>query len=153
PEASTSSNEEEDEEIWASTRDSSIRKRLPKPEELRTPSERASHDPEVLAAAHRRFLAALSHAVLLTDLPYTKTLRVFLAHTDQLVAYITRLQTIQQNRDLEEDDGVVDALADYSKEAKDITLELDRSRKRVDSGMKDLVKRLRELDVERIGAE
>ncbi|TKA79344.1 hypothetical protein B0A49_01701 [Cryomyces minteri] len=153
PEASMLSDEEADEGIWASTRDPSIRKRLPKPGELRTPSERASHDLEVLAAAHRRFLAALSHAVLLTDLPYTKALRIFIAHTDQLVAYITRLQTVQQNRDLEEDDGVVDALADYSKEEKDITLELDRSRKRVDSGMRDLVKRLRELDVERIGAE
>jgi len=36
---------------------------------------------------------------------------------------------------------------------KDVKLELDRSRKKVDSDMKALVQRLRELDKERIGVE
>ncbi|GME34188.1 Spc97/Spc98 family protein [Neofusicoccum parvum] len=115
------------------------------------PSPRASHDPEILASAHRLFLRSLSYSLLLTDLPYTHALRSFLTHVDELVAFIERLRTVQQNLDLERDEGVVDALANYEQEEKDVLLELDRARKRVDSDLRSLVGRLRELDKERVG--
>lgn len=115
------------------------------------PQPRASHDPEILASAHRLFLRSLSYSLLLTDLPYTHALRSFLTHVDELFAFIERLRTVQQNLDLERDEGVVDALANYEQEEKDVLLELDRARKRVDSDLRSLVGRLRELDKERVG--
>ncbi|KKY16315.1 putative spc97 spc98 family protein [Diplodia seriata] len=114
-------------------------------------SRRTPHDPEVLASAHRLFLRSLSYSLLLTDMPYTHALRSFLTHVDELIAFIDRLRTIQRNLDLERDEGVVDAFANYEQEEKDVLLELDRARKRVDSDLRSLVARLRELDKERVG--
>ncbi|KAF2458852.1 Spc98 family-domain-containing protein [Lineolata rhizophorae] len=107
-------------------------------------------DPESLAAAHKRFLSSIVHALLLSDLPFTTSLRALVSHTDQLVAFFARLRAIQTNLDLEEDEGVVDALADYANEEKEVKLELDRARKRIDGDLKALVGRLREVDVERV---
>ena len=116
-----------------------------------TDSERSPHDPESLASAHRRFLDSITYSLLLTDFSFTRSLREFLTHVDELVAFVTRLQIVQQNLDLEED-GVVDDLANYAQEEKEVELELDRARKRVDSDLKSLVARLREIDAERVGS-
>lgn len=116
-----------------------------------TDSERSPHDPESLASAHRRFLDSITYSLLLTDFSFTRSLREFLTHVDELVAFVTRLQIIQQNLDLEED-GVIDDLANYAQEEKEVELELDRARKRVDSDLKSLVARLREIDAERVGS-
>jgi Gamma tubulin complex component N-terminal/Gamma tubulin complex component C-terminal len=110
-----------------------------------------ARDPEMLASAHRRFLSSLANSLLITDALFTRLLRTLLANIDALVAYIHRLQVIQQNLDLEEDEDIVDPLANYEQEQKEVTLELDRSRKRVDSDMKAIVARLRELDMEELG--
>ncbi|KAK3080898.1 hypothetical protein LTS18_012135, partial [Coniosporium uncinatum] len=115
--------------------------------------EQAPRDPEALATAHRRFLTSVTHLLLLTDSQYSHFLRDFLLHIDELVAYLLRLQSIQQSLDLEEDEGIIDAMSNNVQDEKDVKLELDRSRKRVDSDMKALVQRLRELDKERIGVE
>lgn len=110
------------------------------------------HDPEVLAKAHRLFLSCLSHSILLTDMPYTHALRSLLTHVDALIAFLRRLRAIQANLDLEADAGVVDdALANHAADERDVLLELDRSRKRVDADLRGLVARLRELDRERVG--
>jgi len=116
-----------------------------------TDSERSPHDPESLASAHRRFLDSITYSLLLTDFSFTRSLREFFTHVDELVAFVTRLQIIQQNLDLEED-GVVDDLANYAQEEKEVELKLDRARKRVDSDLKSLVARLREIDAERVGS-
>ncbi|OCL14628.1 hypothetical protein AOQ84DRAFT_18691 [Glonium stellatum] len=116
-----------------------------------TGSERAPHDPESLASAHRLFLDSLTYSLLLTDFSFSRSLRELLTHVDELVAFITRLQIIQQNLDLEED-GVIDDLANYAQEEKRVELELDRARKRVDGDLKTLVARLREIDAERVGS-
>jgi len=113
-------------------------------------SEPLPRDPEVLATAQRRFLETVTQALLLRDAPFTRLLRTMLVHIDELVAYILRLQSIQQNLDLEEDEGVVDALANNEQEQKDVQLELDRSRKRIDGDMKAVVGRLRELDAAKV---
>ncbi|USP78872.1 uncharacterized protein yc1106_06146 [Curvularia clavata] len=110
------------------------------------------HDPEALASAHRRFLSSVAYSLLLTDQAFTKSLRTMCTHVDELVAYITRLTKIQQNLDLEEDEGVEDYAQNYKKEERDISVEMDRARRRLDSDLKALVDRLREIDSERIGA-
>jgi hypothetical protein len=115
-------------------------------------NETQQHDPEALSLAHRRFLSAISYALLLTDLAFTKAIREFFSHVDELAAYITRLQTIRQNLDLEEDDGVEDFTANYRQEEKDVTVQLDRARRRLDSDMKTLIARLRDIDAERVGS-
>ena len=113
---------------------------------------RQQHDPEALALAHRHFLASIAYSLLITDSAFTKALRTFCTHVDDLVAHITRLQSIQQNLDLEEDEGVEDFSQNYKKEEADVSLEMDRARRRLDSDLKALVERLREIDSERIGA-
>ena len=110
------------------------------------------HDPEALAFAHRHFLSSVAYSLLITDGPFTKGFRTFCTHVDDLVAHITRLQSIQQNLDLEEDEGVEDFSQNYKKEEADVSLGMDRARRRLDSDLKALVERLREIDSERIGA-
>ncbi|KAL6161599.1 hypothetical protein ACJQWK_08767 [Exserohilum turcicum] len=110
------------------------------------------HDPEALASAHRRFLSSVAYSLLLTDQTFTKALRTMCTHVDELVAFITRLTKIQQNLDLEEDEGVEDYAQNYQKEEREVSVEMDRARRRLDSDLKALVDRLREIDSERIGA-
>ena len=116
------------------------------------PQSTVQHDPEALSLAHRRFLSSIAYSLLLTDTAFTTALRTCFAHVDELVAYVTRLQTIQQSLDLEEDEGFEDYQHNYHQEEKDVKLELDRSRRRLDSDLKTLVERLREIDSERVGA-
>ncbi|KAF2793630.1 hypothetical protein K505DRAFT_276639 [Melanomma pulvis-pyrius CBS 109.77] len=114
--------------------------------------EKQQHDPEALSLAHRHFLASISYSLLLTDLTFTKAIRAFFTHVDELVAFITRLQMIRQHLDLEEDDGVEDFMTNYKQEEKDVAKELDRARRRLDSDMKSLIARLRDIDAERVGS-
>lgn len=116
------------------------------------PAEKTPHDPEALASAHRRFLTALVGSLLLTDHDWTRSLRILLSHVDELVAFFTRLQIVQLNLDMEEDEGVIDAMTNHAEEEKEVALELDRSRKRVDSDLQSLVARLRNIDTERLGS-
>ena len=115
-------------------------------------SKSEQHDPETLSLAHRRFLASIAYSLLLTDHAFTSSLRTCFVHVDELVAYITRLQLIQQNLDLEEDEGFEDYNRNYRQEEKDVKLELDRARRRLDSDLKGLVERLRDIDLERVGS-
>lgn len=119
--------------------------------ELQT-KDAIQHDPEALSLAHRRFLSSITYSLLLTDHAFTSALRTCFTHVDELVAYVTRLQAIRQNLDLEEDEGFEDYKHNYHQEEKEVKLELDRSRRRLDSDLKALVERLREIDSERIGA-
>ena len=109
------------------------------------------HDPESLTHAHRTFLSHLAHTLLLTDPAFTTTLRTTYTHIDSLSALITRLQSIQSNLDLEEDDGIEDYAHNYRVEERDVQVELDRARRRLDADLKALVERLREVDGERVG--
>lgn len=113
------------------------------------PKPHIPHDPETLSTGHRLFLSTLTHSLLLTDYSYTHILRTFLGNVDQLTAYFIRLQQVQKNLDLDLASGITSSYAD---DEQDIKLQLDRTRKRVDSGMRDLVGRLREIDHERFGS-
>jgi hypothetical protein len=112
--------------------------------------ESAQRDPETLATGHRTFLASLTYALLLNDLPYTKELRSLLGNVDQLIAFFNHLLDIQQKLDVENDAGGETGFT--TEEESRISLELDRARKRVDSDLKSVINRLRQLDEERIGS-
>lgn len=113
------------------------------------PKPHIPHDPETLSTGHRSFLSHLTHSLLLTDYPYTHTLRTFLGNVDELIAHFVRLQQVQKNLDFDLASGITSSYAD---DEQDTLLQLDRARKRVDSGMRDLVGRLREIDHERFGS-
>ncbi|KAF2744287.1 hypothetical protein M011DRAFT_461077 [Sporormia fimetaria CBS 119925] len=113
---------------------------------------RRQHDPEALSLAHRQFLSSITRLLLLTDQAFTKAIREFFTHVDELVALITRLQAIRQHLDLEEDDGVEDYMTNYKQEEAQIALQLDRARRRLDSDMKTVISRLRDIDSERVGS-
>ncbi|OJD14336.1 hypothetical protein AJ78_05301 [Emergomyces pasteurianus Ep9510] len=117
------------------------------------PKENAplQHDPETITAAHRAHLVSIIQSLFLTDVPFTRTLRSLLTTIDHLIAMIIRLETVQQNLDLETDEGVVDSLADYAAEDKRIMHDLRLARVEVDKGVANLISRLRDIDDNRHG--
>ncbi|CAI6273914.1 unnamed protein product [Periconia digitata] len=110
------------------------------------------HDPEALSLAHRTFLRTITLSLLLTDSQFTTLLHTTYTHIDLLTAHLTRLQTIHASLDAEEDDGFEDYSRDWAKEQKEVSVELDRARRRLDADLKGLVGRLRDIDGERLGA-
>ncbi|KAK2759180.1 hypothetical protein FQN54_003280 [Arachnomyces sp. PD_36] len=116
-----------------------------------TTAHTTNHDPETLTVAHRAYLASLTDSLFLSDIPFTSTLRTLLKSIDHLIALVTRLQIVQQNLDLESDEGVVDALANYAQDERDIWDQLRQSRAEVDAGIKDLITKLRDIDESRGG--
>jgi len=117
------------------------------------PSKLVPRDPETLADAHRTYLSALLTSLLLDDAPFTLALKSFLSHIDHFIALLTRLQTVQQNLDLETDEGVVDALANYASEEQETMTALIEARKELDDDVKGVVERLREVDERRHGMD
>ncbi|KAB8074772.1 Spc98 family-domain-containing protein [Aspergillus leporis] len=113
--------------------------------------QRTSHDPETLTAAHRQYLFTLVQALFLTDRPFTKALRFLLMSVDHFIALVVRLESIQRNMDLETDEGVVDALVDYAGEEREVWKALSAARGEVETGIKYLVTRLRDIDDSRSG--
>lgn len=111
------------------------------------------HDPEALTAAHRRHLALLVHSLFLTNGPFTSALRALLTSVDRFVALAIRLEIVQQNMDLETDEGVVDALVDYAQEEREVWEELRATSEAVKTGMNNLVASLRDIDDSRTGDE
>ncbi|KAI9844202.1 MAG: hypothetical protein M1838_002287 [Thelocarpon superellum] len=109
------------------------------------------HDPETLTHAHRTYLRALVHHLLLDDEPFTKTLRHFLQRADQLGTTVSRLQETWQALDLETDDGVIDSFSDVRRDERDILRALLDGAAEVQTLLGKLVKRLRALDAERAG--
>lgn len=109
------------------------------------------HDPETLTAAHRRYLSYLIQSLFLNNTPFTKSLRSLLTSIDRFIALVVRLENIQRNMDLETDEGVVDTLADYPREEREIWHGLAATRQNVEARIKDTVDRLREIDDSRSG--
>ncbi|RAO70931.1 uncharacterized protein BHQ10_006943 [Talaromyces amestolkiae] len=109
-----------------------------------TPTQQ--HDPETITVAHRRYLSSLTQSLFLSEVPFTSSLRSFLTSLDHLIALVSRLETVQRNLDLEADEGVVDALADYGKEESAIKDDLRDAHEAVQTRIKDIISRLRDID-------
>ena len=110
---------------------------------------RAPHDPETLSAAHRRYLTGLARALLLTDEPFTRTLRGFLRSLDHLVGCVGQVDAAQRALDLESDAGVVDADVDAAADERRALRALAAADADVHAGLTGLVARLRQLDAQR----
>ena len=106
----------------------------------------ALHDPESLALAHRKFLSTLAHSLLLDDTRFTKQLKALMTAVDHLFALMTRLNSVQQNLDLETDVGVVDTFANYAVEERELHGDLQNARSAIASGIEGLVQALRDVD-------
>jgi hypothetical protein len=144
PATSNKDHNEEEDDIWLQTARESTRSQT---------RIRQTHDPQTLADAHRRYLAALSTSLLLTTPSFTDPLYYFLQQIDHLVALVHRVHSIWQSLDLEEDEGVVDAFSDFHKEEKDVKEQMVVVATRVKGAIEELVKSLREVDQEKEGWE
>nr|POE72062.1 gamma-tubulin complex component 4 [Quercus suber] len=113
-------------------------------------NERTQHDPETIASNHRAFLASLAYSLLLTDAPFTREARSLLGNIDALIAFFDRTVDVQQKLDIEHCSGGESSLT--LEDERTVTLELDRARKKVDSDLRSVIARLRQLDQDRIGS-
>ncbi|RAL65585.1 hypothetical protein DID88_005257 [Monilinia fructigena] len=120
--ASRSQNENED--IWLQAAKQSTSQKT-----------RHNHDPQTLADAHRRYLAALASNLLLTTSKIHRSI-ILLTPT---------------NRPPEADEGVVDAFSDFHKEEQDIKEQLVIIATRVKDAIEELVKTLRDIDQDKNG--
>ena len=107
------------------------------------------NDPATLAQAHQSYLRSLTAALLLTNAGFLGTLRDLLSLIDHFVALFGRLLPIQQGLDLQEDEGVMDALANYATDEKEILVEMERSRTALETCLTDLVEKVRDIDDQR----
>ena len=110
---------------------------------------RGLHDPETIARAHSSYLESLVDSLLLNDTPFMQDLRKLLQEIDYLIACVNSLQRVWQNIDLETDEGVVDALANYLDDQKEASADLELASKSVESRIQALIRRLRDLDLGR----
>lgn len=115
-------------------------------EEIERDTRRTQPDPETLTRAHRSYLSALVSSLLLASEEFCHALRTVLLLVQHYTALIARLHRVQRSLDLEEDEGVVDALADHSGEEKKILAEMDRSRTELETGSKQLIHSLQSLE-------
>jgi len=111
---------------------------------------RASRDPRTLAHAHHVFLEALHSGLLVGNGPYAAALKDVLPVVDHYVALFARLQTVWQGLDLQEDEGVLDAFSNYAQDETDILAEMDRTRSSLEDGLKVLVRRIGEMENDRL---
>jgi len=110
-----------------------------------------THDPQSLADAHRRYIAALTSSLLLTTSTFTDPIYHLLGQIDHLVALVHRIYSIWQSLDLEADEGVVDAFSDFHKEEKDVREQMGIITGRVKTAIELLIKSLRDIDQEKEG--
>ena len=107
------------------------------------------NDPATLAQAHQSYLRSLTAALLLTNDRFVSTLRDLLGTIDHFVALFGRLLPVQQALDLQEDEGVVDTLANYAADEKEILSEMERSRTVLETCLMELAEKVREVDDQR----
>jgi len=104
------------------------------------------HDLETLAIAHRHYLETLAQSLLLTDEPWTRTMRSLLTHVDNMVAFVTRHQLAQANVELYS--GNVDGYlrSKYVREEDHLFEEAKKSCVRVEEAVSKLTDRLKHIN-------
>ncbi|CAF9914748.1 MAG: hypothetical protein HETSPECPRED_002067 [Heterodermia speciosa] len=117
------------------------------------PREPALHDPESLSVAHRTYLSALTHALLLDDARFTKELRALLASIDYFSALMARLNSIFQHLDLESDLGIVDTFTNFKIEEKEVMKELASARAKAAGNVQAVITALRDVDAARAASD
>lgn len=107
------------------------------------------HDPRALAEAHRLYLHALTDALFLANDKFMTTLKSLLHRLDHFVALFSRVQTVWEGLDLQEDDGVLDAFANHARDERDVLAEMDRTRDDVEATLVELVGIIRGIEEEK----
>ncbi|KZZ91568.1 Spc97/Spc98 [Ascosphaera apis ARSEF 7405] len=125
-----------------------------------------AHDPEAITSAHAIYISSLLHSLFLTDAPFTSSLYTLLTHVERLVSLITRLGEVWYTLDLEEDEGVIDDFSNnnpdsngegglgsrLAREEVEVMFDLKEQRREVEKGIEAVVRRLRQIDDERLGS-
>ncbi|OAL33745.1 hypothetical protein AYO20_06921 [Fonsecaea nubica] len=106
-------------------------------------------DPRTMAEAHRRYLHALYTALFLTNVAFVAKLKDFLSQADHFIALFSRLQTVWEGLDLQEDQGVFDAFSNYAQDEIDVLAEMDRTRTSIEIALSDLVTEIRDMEKEK----
>ena len=99
----------------------------------------ARNDPVALAQAHRLYLRNLFDSLLLGHKDFLHALRNILNTVDHFTALFRRLQSAWQGLDLQEDEGVIDALSNFVKEEREVLDEMVRSGKLLEEALNQLV--------------
>ncbi|EXJ78600.1 hypothetical protein A1O1_09001 [Capronia coronata CBS 617.96] len=107
------------------------------------------NDPRALAEAHHLYLQALSEALFFTDDNFTGALQSLLSRIDHLIALFSRLQTVWESLDLQEDEGVLDAFANHAQDEQEVLAEMDRTRDAIEATLLELVQLIREIEKEK----
>ena len=111
--------------------------------------EKLPTDPRAIAEAHRRYLQAMNAALFLTHDNFIDILTELLNRADHLVALFSRLQTVWQGLDLQDDEGVVDAFSNYAQDEREVLAEMDRTRDAVEAFLVKIVEEIRNIEKER----
>ncbi|MCJ1378480.1 hypothetical protein MMC17_001579 [Xylographa soralifera] len=109
-----------------------------------------THDPESLTLAHRWYLTSLIHSLLLNDLAYTKSLKSLITRVDCITALIGRLSIVQLNLNI--GDSYAGASTNIVAEEEELMDNLAQVGSGVEDDLQKLVKRLRDIDFERLGS-
>lgn len=103
-------------------------------------------DPRALADAHRAYLEALKAALFLTNTEFIEILKELLPQIDHFVALFSRLQTVWEGLDLQEDEGVMDAFSNYAQDEKDVLAEMDRTSGAIEGVLVEVINKVRNVE-------
>lgn len=101
-----------------------------------------SHDPQSVTIAHRVYLSALIHTLILDDTAFTKLLKTMLTRLDHVAALVKQLNFVQQSIELGKN---------HATEEGDIMRNLGEVRVAVEADLHGLVQRLGDIDAQRLG--
>ncbi|KAL8925781.1 MAG: hypothetical protein Q9208_003278 [Pyrenodesmia sp. 3 TL-2023] len=104
-------------------------------------------DPERLMMAHQRFLRCLCETLLLDRTSFTDRLRAFMTDVDHLCARMSRLHTVRQSVDLEQNlPSTTEGPSTSESEESRLLNDLASARGKIEEGLAALVNLLREID-------
>jgi hypothetical protein len=91
-------------------------------------------------------LEALKAALFLTNTEFIEILKELLSQIDHFVALFSRLQTVWEGLDLQEDEGVMDAFSNYAQDEKDVLAEMDRTSGAIEHVLVEVIDKVRDVE-------
>lgn len=134
-------------DIWRSQSTSALRIAASEAEYSANPTAtRRHHDFQNLATAHARYIASVSHHLLLTSTAWTDSLFALLLDIDHLVSHVRRLHEIWTSIDVESDVRAAVPVKDLDKEEADVKAALREAERRVKVGIEQTIGALRTIE-------
>lgn len=103
-------------------------------------------DPRALADAHRAYLEALKAALFLTNTEFVEILKELLLQIDHFVALFSRLQTVWEGLDLQEDEGVMDSFSNFAQDEKEVLAEMDRTSGAMEGALVEVIDKVHDVE-------